>query len=235
MDYSTYKTRVAKELNRDDLDTIANPWIREWINEARKQLVDGTLPIAVFEAMGWYRFSWCYTTDAQTLAASTREYDFPVGTIDEISLFYPTTEKPLVKIDDPAYFDALFMNGHGLTDTGPPKNYLLRGTQYEIFPLPDAAYELYFRRYAYQTDLVADDSEYTIDTKHPNLVIYAATLLGAIYLHDAELIALYDGKASQVYRNAVLMDKRKKFANVNLRMKNYHDYNLDHYRGMRQM
>ena len=54
MNYSTYKSRVEDEVNRTDLSTN----IGTWINEARSEIADGTLPVllATNKNQGIYKF-----------------------------------------------------------------------------------------------------------------------------------------------------------------------------------
>jgi len=226
MDYTTYKTRVANELNRSDLTTQ----IADWINEARKQIADGSLPV---KDLGWHRFSWLFQNTSQELTSGTNLYDWPDGCIDEISLFYPTKDKPLHKVMDPAQMDALYYDGNSSTGTGEPTDYCLWGTQYQVYPTPDGTYTIYLRYYGLPDDLSDSTDEETIDTKHPELVISAATLLGAIYLHDADLVALYSDLTRVRYQNAVTLDKKRKGANRTSRVKTYHDYNTAQWRAMR--
>jgi len=226
MDYSTYKTRVAKELNRSDLTTQ----IAYWINEARKQIADGSLPI---KGLGWHRFSWLYQNTLQALTSGTDLYDWPDGCIDEISIFYPTRDKPLHKVVDPARMDALYYDGSSSTGTGEPTDYCLRGTQYQVYPIPDGDYTLYLRYYGLPDDLSVSTDEKVIDTKHPELVLNAATLLGAIYLHDRELIELYADLTKIHYDNAVTADRKRSGSNRSTRVRTYHDYNIAQWRALR--
>ncbi len=228
MDYSTLKSRVAGELNRDDLTTL----VATWVNEARKQIADGTLPIP---GLGFHRFSWLYLNTTVSLVSGTALYDWPSDCIDEISLFYPTKNKPLVKVEDPAYMDALYYDGNDYDATGVPANYLLRGTQYEIYPIPDAAYTIYLRYYALPAALSNTGDQETIDTKIPEIIISAASLLGAIYLHDTELIDLFMGTTQIRHDNAVSQDNRRKAVNSTQRIMTFRDFNLAHFRAKREM
>ena len=226
MDYEAYKSRVASETGRDDQAAL----IATVINEARKQIADGSLPIP---DIGDDRFSWMYQKDEVVTVSGIALYDLPAGFIDEISFFYPADNKPLLKKES-WEMDKEYCRGNAYDATGEPAHYVLRGTQYQIYPCPNGVYTYWMRYYAYPTDLAADDSEYTIDTKIPALVISAASLLLAMNLHDAELIDLFGGITQTRYENAARSDTMRQVANnQNLRILTHKDFNTTHFKALR--
>lgn len=231
MNYSTFKSRIEDELNRADLSTQ----IGTWINEARNEIADGSVPLASKITEGAYRFSWLYTSTA--VSTSAQNNSWPSGFIEEISFFETSKEKPLVKLD-PVYFDQLLYSEtdgtYGLDTTGIPTNYIDRGTSYDLYPAPSSSVELYLRYYGYPTTLSANEDEYTIDTTIPMLIVYAVCLKAYLYLRDKDAVNLYKSIASEYYNSAVNRDRKKRWANRQLRMKTYGDFDISHWKGIYQ-
>ena len=200
MNYLTLQGRVEDELNRTDMSTR----IATWVNEVRMEIADGTIPILASPSQGSHKFSWCYASTA--VSTSTMNNDWPSDFIEEISFFEVSAEKPLVKVDQ-AYYDALMYSDYNLTDTGTPTNYVDRGTSYDLYPTPSGATELYLRYYAYPTALSNQGDEYTIDTRVPSLIISAACLKAARFLHDADLINIFKQYTQEYYIAAVNKDR----------------------------
>jgi len=226
MNYLNLRDRVQSELSRPDLSTN----ISNWIYDTRREIVDGTLP----GAQGFYRFSWSYNISNMVSPSSTMEVSLPANFIDEISFFNIPDEKPVVKVDSPAYWDSLFYSSdQALSDTGDPTNYLILGETFLFYPVGETSVGM--RYYAYPADLSTDTSEYAIDRKVPSLIIYGAALKGAVFLHDNDLIAIYSSMVQSHYSSAIASDKRKKFANRMIRIKTYQDYRMEHWKSMKFM
>ena len=232
MNYITLQQRIEDEILRTDLSTK----IQTWIGEARNEIADGTVPFATRESDGAHRFSWLYTSTA--VSTSAQNNSWPTDFIEEISFLEVSDEKPLVKID-PVYFDQLLYSEtdgtYGLTTTGTPSNYVDRGTTYDLYPIPTGATELYLRYYGYPTALAANGDEYTIDTKIPQVIIYAVCVKAYSYLRDKDAMGFYKGLATEYYSAAVNRDRKKKWVNRQLRVKTYGDFDISHWKGMHQI
>lgn len=227
MDYITFQGRVEDEINRSDMSTR----IQDWVNEVRDEIADGTIPILTSPSQGGHRFSWLYSSTA--VSTSTMNNDWPDGFIEEISFFETSQERPLVKIDA-AYFDSLMYSDYNLSDTA-PTNYVDRGTSYDLYPTPSSAVELYLRYYSYPTALENQGDEYTIDTEVPSLIIAAACLKAARFLHDADLINIFKQYTQEYYVAAVNKDRMRKWRNRQLRIKTYSDFDMSHWKGIHQI
>lgn len=230
MNYITLQGRVEDEINRVDLSTE----IQTWINEARSQIADGTLPVRVRPAQGVHRFSW--TQADTTVSTSIASNDWPSDFIEEISFVQAAGEKPMVKID-PVYFDMLIYDNtkYTLSTQGAPANYVDRGSSYQLYPAPSGAMDFYLRYYAYPTDLSANADEYEIDTQVPMLILYTTCLIAARYMHDTALKNEFRDVCADYYEAAVNKDRKNKWANRNLRMKTYTDFTKSHWKGLHQI
>jgi len=232
MDYATYKERVEDEINRVDLSTN----IATWINEARDEIADGTLPVPASKSQGAYRFSWSYENTAVSTSIATNA--FPTDMIEEISMLYVSKEQPLTKIM-PQYFDELLYsetdNTYSIGDTGDPKCYIPRGANYELFPDPASSIELYLRYYEYPADLTVAADEEEIDKHCYALVIMLCAYKAYKYLHDTARAKEYREYVGDYYTAIVNRNRMKKFANRKLRMKTHADYDTGHWKGIFQI
>jgi hypothetical protein len=232
MNYLVLQSRVEDEINRTDLSTN----IQTWVNEARSEIADGTLPIllAADKAQGAYRFHWTYKSS--TLSISTTLNSWPSDFIEEISFFDVAAEKPLPKIMPERFDDLLYSetdDSYDLASTGTPKAYIPRGYQYEVFPNLTSARDFYLRYYAYPADLSGSTDEEEIDTQVPSLIIATSALKAARYLHDDTLKNNMKEQVVEYYMAARNKDRKGKFANRHLRMKTYSDYDNIHWKGKR--
>jgi hypothetical protein len=234
MDYSTYKSRVEDEVNRTDLSTN----IGTWINEARSEIADGTLPVLLASNanQGAYKFEWSYKSS--TISTSTTLNDWPTDFMEDISFFDVAAEKPLIKIPRSQFDDLLYAEtdeDYDLGDTGIPRAYIPRGYQYELFPVPTTKRDFYLRYYAYPTDLTADGDEEEIDLQVPSLVIAASALKAARYLHDEAMKNIMKEQVVEYYMAARNKDRKWKFANRDLRMGTYRERGINLHKGRRQI
>jgi hypothetical protein len=230
MNYLALQDRVEDEIDRPDMSTN----IQSWVNEARREIADGTIPIFSYPTQGAYKFSWSYASAA--VSTSTMNNAWPTDFMEVISFFESSGEAPLIPID-PARFDQLlYSTDNNLTDTGTPTNYVDRGSNgYDLYPTPSGAVELYLRYYSYPTALSNQGDEYTIDTELPSLIIALACLKAARRLHDKELVAFYKEVTSEYYMAAINKDKMKKWRGRQLKMKTYSDFDNSHWKGIHQV
>jgi len=227
MNYLTLQSRVESEILRTDMSTR----IATWVNEARSEIADGTVPLATKPSDGAYRFRWLYTSTA--VSTSTMNNSWPSDFLQEISILEVSKEKPLVKID-PVYFDQLlYSTGISLSDTGLPTNYIDRGSTYDLYPSGTSC-ELYLRYFGYPTALSANEDEEAIDTQVPTLIIYATCIKVYTHLRDMEAMKFYKDVCTEYYTSAVNKDRKGKWANRQLRMKSYGDFDISHWKGMHQ-
>lgn len=219
MNYTTLQSRVAAEILRDDLTTE----IATWINEARNEIADDTIPVVVSDSPGTYRYRWSQANLSTTLSVALN--DWPTDMIEEISFFYTTDEVPIKKIDS-AYFDELLYSAsYGAADTGAPEAYINRGSQYQLYPDPNGTkYPMYLRYYAYPAALSGGNDEKEIDLQIPSLIIAAASLKAARYLHDEKLMAFFTQQLTIGLAAIRNKDKKLKFANRHPRIRTYTDY-----------
>ena len=232
MNYLTLQSRVEDEVLRTDMST----GIQTWINEARAEIADGTVPLASKQSDGAYRFRWLYTSTA--VSTSTMNNSWPSDFIEEISFLETSKEKPLVKID-PVYFDQLLYSEtdgtYSLSTTGTPTNYVDRGSSYDLFPTPASAVELYLRYYGYPADLSANGDEETIDTTIPMVIVYATCIKVYTLLRDKDAMKFYKDLTTEYYIAAVNRDRKSRWTNRQLRMKTYGDFDISHWKGMHQI
>jgi len=229
MNYTLLQSTIASRLNRKDLGSQ----IQTWIYNARRNIVAGTLPIVASSGFAYHRFSWAYTTDTLSTVASASTVDIPDAYIDEIDLFYASGNKPLVKSTIQDMNNSFYANNDS-TDTGVPTNYAILATQLKLYPIPDGVYDLTLYYYGYPDTLVNGSDEKTIDKLCPDLIIDLCCYEGGSWLHDNNLQIQFGEASKNRYYNLVTTDKRRQMTNTDMRMKTYHDMDINLYKG-RQM
>ena len=138
MEISTYMDRISDELLR----SVATASISLHVNEVRREIADGTLPVLATPSQGAYRFTWAQSSTSITLTTSVQTNAWPGDFIECISFFRLTSSEKVLEIVDPVYFDQLLIAGNDdLSDTGTPHTVVDRGATYDLFPAPNTAIE----------------------------------------------------------------------------------------------
>jgi len=104
-----------------------------------------------------------------------------------------------------------------------------------LYPIPNDAYALTAYYYGYPETLVNGSDEKTIDRKCPDLIREICCYEGAVYLHDQDLQVQFGESVKNRYFNLVVSDRRREFANTDLRMKTYGDIDMSLYKGRKMM
>jgi len=230
MNYLTLQGRVEDELLRTDLSVN----IGTWINEARSEIADGTLPVLATDSQGIHRFEWTLTARS-SVGTSIAVNAWPSDFIEEKSLFFRADEKPLPPLTTDEYYELAYQEIYSLTGTGDPKHYVKEGANYRLVPTPDGAKLLYLDYYAYPVDLTAAADEEEIDTQVPSLIIATACLKGARYLRDKPMVEGYKEQVVEYYMAAKNKDRMQKFRGRDLRMKSYSDRHTSLHKGRRNI
>jgi len=230
MNYGNLKTTIANKIDREDLSTQ----IAIWIYDARRNIVNGFLPIVAKADQAYHRFSWSYANTTLTTTASTATVDLPSDYIDELDVFHASENTPLVKSSIPELDNAYFANDDS-TGTGKPTNYSVLATQVKLHPIPDGVYSLTLHYYAFPETLSDDSDEKTIDKVCPGLIIDLCCYEAAAYLHDEKLQMYFGEAAKNRYFNLVTYDKRRQWTRKDMRMKTFRDFDMSLYKGRKMM
>lgn len=154
------KSRIADELNRDDLDTQI-----------------GTSITAAIQQWGRERFWATVSSQTATTTLGGQYAALPDGmrTLDIVQVldgatYWPLTVRPLATIDD--------WQG-ATTSSGVPSDYAVEGARIRLYPTPDAVYTLTFVG-VFSLPALADDNATNFWTEEAADLI-AATVKYRIY------------------------------------------------------
>ena len=227
---SVYTSAVWSEMNRPNTMTTK---ISTWVNDVRREIADGNLPILATPSQGAYRFTWSHSSTSITLTTSIQTNSWPGDFIECQSFFDVANEKALDRVDA-VYFDQLLQaSTDTITDSGTPHTYVDRGATYDLYPAPSSALEYILRYSSYPIELTtAADTVDTMDSEIPMLVIAATCLKYARYLHDEDLIKHYKEIVTEYYIAATNKDKMRKWRGRQLRMKSYSDFGSAQWKGI---
>lgn len=230
MTRGTIRSRVEYYLDRADLRAL----IYGWIEDAR-------LDVALKG-----NFHYLYTEACANTVASSATYSLPSDFLGHEMVW--CNNKKLARMtarefDELTETDSkstalprnlVIEDGSTVSQTvnaGPPDYYVDRGMNIELYPTPDAAYVMRIKYYAqptaWTTTDTSQDANYDyITTFHPEVIIWGASLRGAIYLDDDTKVQKFEG----AYGNAIqeMLRKEKDFAleDQHPRMKSWRDYDL---------
>jgi hypothetical protein len=112
-------------------------------------------------------------------AVSTKSYALPSDCkfIRRMELYDTADANNLTKIDE-IRFPRIEANGDWLfTQNGQPRRYSIRGTQFDLYPIPDSVYPIRLYYDKTQLPLATDSDVPTAPTDYHDMIVYWACLL----------------------------------------------------------
>lgn len=223
------RNRVVDYLDRSDL----NVKIENWINDAR---IDLALK---------YNFRYLYVEATLSTVVLSSTYAMPIDYLGHLNVW--CNNKKLMRISS-AEFDNLTLTEIGAsaaprqlyleagssvtTDSilAPPDYYVERGMSIELYPTPDAIYQLLLKYYAqpsvWTTGTAGDSEEDYITRFHFEAVIWGAALRGSIYLDDEQKKANFAAAYKSSIEEMILRERENKYEDYQPRMTDWRDYDL---------
>ena len=121
---ASYIDNISDELNR----AVTTASVSTYVNQVRREIADGTLPVSATKAPGAYRFTWSQSSTSITLTTSVQTKAWPGDFIECITFFRVPDEKVLEKVD-PVYFDQMLAadSSSSLSSTGTRHSFVDRG------------------------------------------------------------------------------------------------------------
>jgi hypothetical protein len=179
MNLGYLKTRVAKLLRRNDLNTE----IVEWINYVQRELTDDI------------NFPELRSTVYTTLVANQYTYTVPDDFSREDRIYYldttstPTWGRNLFPLSKKVY------DSHGIESSlntsdptdGDPLEYVIQGTDIYLYPAPNKAARLELTYYRTPSDMADDGDAPSINTRWRHYLIPMAYYWGMIYLEKEDM------------------------------------------------
>ena len=162
--YGQLKSSIADFLNRDDLTSV----IPDFITMAHARL---NRKLRVMDMI-----------QRSTASISTQYTALPGGFLEMRNIqLNVSTPKPLEYLT-PEQMDEERLLGNNTTSE--PVYYTILGGLIEVFPTPDASYELELAWYKEMTAMSADSDTNWLLTKAPDVYLYGSLIHSAPYLKD---------------------------------------------------
>jgi hypothetical protein len=212
MDYSTLKSRVEMYLDRDDVNTTANPYCGYWINDHR-------LELATQPGIQWPHL---WTESYVTTSAGSSDYALPSNYLDHLMVRIGAKDlHPYLEAD----WNRVVMNDQDdPPDTDEPDGFYMKGETLRLRPPPDGAYTMYMVYYARPTDFSVDTDADFWSNNYPYVLIHGAVILGATFLDDEKKFKIHTSLYDRALMNCLKKEKSKKYRNAVVQVRTYKDF-----------
>lgn len=207
MTYDTYKSRVAANLNRDDL-TI---YIPDWINEIREE-------ISLF-----HPFTFLMYEKTIPLVASTFSYEIDAaGSTGRYGgvMFSLIYDSSTTKIKLPCINSKLFDRLYPSTSAADPTVYTVRGSKFYVDKIPTSVTSKNFISKYYQLPdrLVTGSEEGYMDKRYHSAVIAGCCAKGAAFVMSPELVTYWTQTYENEVKKMIAQDAGLRLGDVDLRI-----------------
>jgi hypothetical protein len=209
MALSDIRTRVANNINRDDVPDTAGGLIDRWINDAQRRICRS------------HNFAFMESEADTTLVVDQRNYALPTGSGSDLR-FKSEISLEIISAGDVRYrlkriFKQDAENRYenlDTTDSGRPRNYSLQKGQIYLFPLPDTALTMNLEYYGFLNDLSADTDTNDLIDDYPEAVEALATSFGYRYAFEEERGDYWEMKATALVNEMIKEDNDNKYGNI---------------------
>jgi len=195
MDLANFQDEVRENIKRDT-DGVSNARITRWVNWAKDYLAD----LHTYEEMRVKDTSLSTTDGDNTLAWPTRMKDLYSVTVQDGARSQRLIYVPARSFDEVVPRPAVHSEDL-------PKWYVDYSSTFELFPIPDAEYDIVCRISQYPVDLSGDDDTLSLLRKDA-LVTAIATTFGFWSLREIEDAAYWGSEMVPVLYEASLLTDR---------------------------
>ncbi len=209
MALSDIRTRVATDINRDDVPDTAAGLIDRWINDAQRRICRA------------HPLSFMETEADTTLVVDQRNYALPTGSgtdlrfRNEISLEIISAGSDRIRLKRIFKQDAEKKSEFiSTTKTGTPRKYSIQKGQIYLYPTPSEALTMNIEYYGFLADLSADTDTNDLIDDYPEVVEILATSFGLRYVQEEERADYWEGKATALVNEMIKEDNNNKYGNM---------------------
>lgn len=209
MALSDIRTRVANNVNRDDIPDTAAGLIDRWINDAQRRICRA------------HNFSFMEAEADTTLVVGQRNYALPSASgtdlrfKSEISLEIISAGGDRIRLNrifkQDAEKDDSFIS---TTKTGTPRKYAIQKNQIYLYPIPATALSMNLEYYGFMGDLSADTDTNDLIDDYPEVVEALATSFAYRYAFEEERANYWESKATAQVLEMVTEDNDNKYGNI---------------------
>lgn len=227
MQYYEIISRVSTNVDRDDLSgtslaSLGSSKIGRWTNDTRLDIANK------------WKWQFYYTEATLDTVAASAYYPLPSDYLDHFSVFcgdIKLTRYSLRNFDENISSDSTGTIASN-TASGTPYYYVLRGTQFQLYPTPDDAYEINLRYYARPSNFSASGDYDVVSNAYPEAIIFGTTVRTALYLEDTyneqRFQQLYNAKLQEMLKN----EREKITTDTHYRLKSWRDFEISHFGDM---
>jgi len=209
MALSDIRTRVAMNVNRDDVPDTAGGLIVRWINEAQRRVCRAP------------NFSFMEAEAETTLVVDQRNYALPTASGDDLRFKSEISLEIISSGDDRIRLKRIFKqdaeNRDEFIDTtksGTPRNYALQKGQIYLYPIPNIELTMNVEYYGFLDDLSADTDTNDLIDDYPEAVAALATSFGFRYVYEEERADYWETKATALVNEMIKESDDNKYGNV---------------------
>lgn len=208
MALSDIRTRVASNINRDDIPDTAGGLIDRWINDSQRRICRA------------YNFTFMESEADTTLVVGQRNYALPTASGSdlrfkaEISLEIISDGsrrfrlKRIFKQD--AENDIQFADTSG---TGTPRKYSLQKGQIYLYPKPNTALVMNLEYYGFLDDLTDDTDTNDLVDDYAEVLEAFATSMGYRYVFEEERANYWEGKGTALVNEMIAESRNDRYGN----------------------
>lgn len=176
--YDELKAAIADTLNRDDLTSQIPDFIKLGEVQLNRDVRHWRMEDRVVASV-----------DSQYTA-------LPSNFIEPIRITIPAVNSHIMELVSPMEISKL--RAEGQNTTGRPQHYALIDGAFEVFPNPDATYDLELVYYEEIPDLATNSTNWIL-TYFPNSILYGALLHSAPFLQEDQRVQVWNA----LYQQAV--------------------------------
>ena len=206
MALSDIRTRVAGNINRDDIPDTAGGLIDRWINDAQRRICRA------------HNFTFMESEADTTLVVDQRNYGLPTSSLrfkTEISLEIIGSNNDRQQLKRIFKQDAEKRDEFiSTTKSGTPRNYSIQKGQIYLYPKPATALTMNLEYYGFLADLSTDAGTNDLLDNYPEVVETLATAFGLRYALEEERADYWESKAQAMVLEMVKEDNSNKYGNI---------------------
>ena len=209
MALSDIRTRVANNINRDDVPDTIGGKIDRWINDSQRRVQRA------------FNFAFMESEADTTLVVSQRNYGLPDASGSdlrfkaEISMEIIDSNNERIRLKRIFKQDAEMKNRYSdITETSTPERYCLQKGQIYLYPKPDEALTMNLEYYGYLDDLVNDSDTNAMTDDYPEVLEVFATSFGFRWAFEEERANFWEGKAMALVEEMIKESNDNTFTNI---------------------
>jgi len=215
MALSSIRTRVVKNVDRDDIPDANGGLVDQWINDAQRSIARA------------YNFAFLESEATASTVDGQQNYQLPTSDGAELrwkseiscelinKSSYRVTLSRIFKQD--AEQRVRFQN---TADSGTPTHYAIQKGQIYLFPKPDhsanggSAWTINLEYYGYLDDLDSDTDTNDLVANYPEILEAFATASAFDYVYEEEKASYWKNKAAGLIQDMVAEDISNQYGTI---------------------